>query len=301
MQEPIIHAEIQNFFSGLIQRKRLGHGYCFVGPKYVGKKRIALQIAGQILAIPAQQLETHPDFLSVQQEMNEKTGKTKKNIDIEQIKNIREFCSTLPLKSEKKVVMVSEAEKLNDHSSNALLKTLEEPKGNTVFFLLTEDEKALLPTIRSRVQTIYFYPQSEERIALFLQEQAIDTEKARALVHESRGLVEFALELNNKSEYYQEEKKRFLSLFGEPLYKKIQAVEPLFGEKKDSVFTREELEKVLSFWQIFNREKFMFSQDSERFESVYFSIHTRIEEAKKFLDKNVHPRLLIEQILVMIP
>ncbi len=301
MQEPILHAEIQKFFLGLMDRKQLGHAYCFVGPKYVGKKRIAFEIIAKILHTSVEHVSRHPDFLVVEQELNEKTGKTKKNIDIEQIQIIREFCSTLPMQSEKKVVIICGAEKLHTYSSNALLKTLEEPKGNTVFFLLTEDEHALLSTIRSRVQIMYLHPQSTEKIFAFLQQQGVEQPLAQSFAETSRGLVEFAVELKENSQNYHQEKQRFLGLFGQPLYKKLQDVEVLFGDKKDSIFTREQLQRVLDFWQIFNREKFLHAVHEGISEQTFFLIHEKIEEAKKFLEKNVHPRLLVEQILIEIP
>ncbi len=53
-----------------------------------------------------------------------------------------------------KVVLIERADTMNPQAQNALLKTLEEPPGATCFLLTAAREKALLPTIRSRTQTL---------------------------------------------------------------------------------------------------------------------------------------------------
>lgn len=266
-----IHAQIQNFFLSLLKREELRHAYCFVGPRYAGKKKMALELSSTILNIPLERLSLHPDFFLIEQEMNEKTGKTKRDIDIDQIKKLREFTSTRPFQAKRKVIVILEAEKMNDHSSNALLKTLEEPKGDTIIFLVTEDENELLPTIRSRAQMIYFYP--------------IDQEK------------------NIKSkEIFSLESQRFLSLFGQPLYQKLKSVEEIFGDKKDHIAAREELQDILNCWEVVNRDKFFQSLQTNPYpKKVFVEVYNRIQEAKKYLHNNIHPKLLVEQILIAIP
>ena len=53
-----------------------------------------------------------------------------------------------------KIIIFWMADKMNEEASNMLLKTIEEPGDETVFILLTEDIRKLLPTIVSRCQVI---------------------------------------------------------------------------------------------------------------------------------------------------
>lgn len=53
-----------------------------------------------------------------------------------------------------KCAVILDADRLNDTSANAFLKTLEEPAGQSLIFLVTDSPQVLLPTIRSRCQTI---------------------------------------------------------------------------------------------------------------------------------------------------
>jgi DNA polymerase-3 subunit delta' len=61
-------------------------------------------------------------------------------------------------KRQARIFIVDDAEKMNDPASNALLKTLEEPPSTTHLILIASREDTLLPTIRSRCQTIRFAP-----------------------------------------------------------------------------------------------------------------------------------------------
>ena len=87
---------------------------------------------------------SHPDIFEV--ELEEKNN----FIKIEQIRNVNEFTDYKQQISNKKLVIINQANKLNISASNALLKTLEEPNSNTIFILTANNKKELLPTIVSR-------------------------------------------------------------------------------------------------------------------------------------------------------
>lgn len=72
----------------------------------------------------------------------------------EQIKKLEEDFSNTSLLKNKRIYIIKESEKMNDSSSNTLLKFLEEPNDNIVAILLTKDRYKLLPTIISRCQII---------------------------------------------------------------------------------------------------------------------------------------------------
>lgn len=80
--------------------------------------------------------------------------KPSKDIRVEEVRKIVSFAQTTAARSRGKVVVVFPAERMNGISANALLKTLEEPPGNLRFVLAGASADALLPTIRSRCQTL---------------------------------------------------------------------------------------------------------------------------------------------------
>ena len=84
MSDIIGHEKILQFFDSVIANDNLSHAYCFVGPRSVGKKAVAKNLASRILNIDKDKLYTSPDFSFVERSINEKTGKTRKDITIDQ-------------------------------------------------------------------------------------------------------------------------------------------------------------------------------------------------------------------------
>ncbi len=94
--------------------------------------------------------DTHPNIIRI------KTLEEKETIKIDQIRDCIEALQHTAVIGHRKVVLISLAEQMNVAASNALLKTLEEPIGDTFFILITQNIHALLPTIKSRCQKINF-------------------------------------------------------------------------------------------------------------------------------------------------
>jgi DNA polymerase-3 subunit delta' len=91
----------------------------------------------------------HPDVHFIE------VGGERKMISIEQIRELLEGAAMRPYEGRNKVFIVDPADALSIAGSNSLLKTLEEPTRDTTFVLLTRAPDLLLPTIRSRSQSIY--------------------------------------------------------------------------------------------------------------------------------------------------
>ena len=190
---------------------KLAHAYIFAGPEGVGKFKTAREWAKLLLCKnPAMENDfadscglcqscrlfeagSHPDFNSVYKELLEFTrdGKGKKTpVDLP-IDVIREFLiakvPTRPTLSKRKVFVVSEAERLNASSQNALLKSLEEPPEYCSIILLCTRMERLLPTTRSRCQIIRFGPIDEDRIIEKLTEMGIEQKQACYFARLSQG------------------------------------------------------------------------------------------------------------------
>jgi DNA polymerase III delta prime subunit len=105
----------------------------------------------------------HPDvhFIEVAGE--------RKLISIEQIRDLVGGSALRPYEGRTKVFIIDPADALSAGGSNALLKTLEEPTRDTTFVLITRSPDLLLPTIRSRSQSIYVGSDAPRDLALPLQ------------------------------------------------------------------------------------------------------------------------------------
>ena len=181
---------------------KVPHAYIFAGPEGIGKFTTAREWAKLLLCEnPAVENNfadscglcrscrlfeagSHPDFNNVYKELVEFTreGKGKKTpVDLP-IDVIREFLiekvSIKPSLSKRKVFVVSEAERLNNASQNALLKVLEEPPQYCFIILLCTRMEKLLSTTKSRCQMVRFAPIAEDRIIEKLTEMGLETKRA---------------------------------------------------------------------------------------------------------------------------
>ncbi|HVY54595.1 MAG TPA: DNA polymerase III subunit delta' C-terminal domain-containing protein, partial [Thermodesulfobacteriota bacterium] len=95
-----------------------------------------------------------------------------KNIKVDQVRDeIEEKLYLKPFEGRFKIVIVDEAERMNHSAQNAFLKTLEEPPRDSVIILLSSRPGTLLPTLRSRCQTVVFNPMPDELVAGVIRER----------------------------------------------------------------------------------------------------------------------------------
>ncbi|MBC7074293.1 hypothetical protein H5T58_02855 [Candidatus Parcubacteria bacterium] len=134
-----------------IQQKKLPHFFLFSGPEKVGKKTIAIFLSNTLLPNFS---PSHPDFLMIKPE--------KDKISIDQIKQAIWFLSLKPSLGDYKIVIVDDAHLMTKDAQNCFLKTLEEPKGKTLIFLVSSLPSLLLSTIHSRAHKLKFTFVSKE-------------------------------------------------------------------------------------------------------------------------------------------
>lgn len=197
---------------------RVAHAYIFAGAEGIGKFKTAFELAKLLLcknrteyngffdscdrcdSCRTFESETHPDFQHVQKELIRFTrdpknrNKTPIELPIDVIREfITEKVNSRPILSANKVYIISESEKLNRVSQNALLKVLEEPPGYCFVILLCTKLENLLPTIQSRCQTIRFGLISEEIIVEKLQKIGLSNAEAQYWARFTNGSLGQAL------------------------------------------------------------------------------------------------------------
>ncbi len=101
-------------------------------------------------------------------------------IRVNAIRDIKKKLSLSQGSNGKRVVLISEAEKMNAESANAFLKTLEEPGENVMIFLTTSKPDYIIQTIKSRCQQIKFAPLQLNVIeSKLIKEHNIDEKSAK--------------------------------------------------------------------------------------------------------------------------
>jgi len=193
-------------FTSAWETRRLHHGWLLAGPKGVGKATFAKAAATQVLAeaagpavtlpgleVPADHsmarllvAGSHPDFRLLER-LERPTGGLARNISVDQVRSLGDLLSVTPSMSPWRAIIIDAADDLEASAANALLKMLEEPPANTLFFLVSHAPGRLLPTIRSRCRRLDFARMSVDAMTSLLNRSLPGTNSA-----EIARLVEFA-------------------------------------------------------------------------------------------------------------
>ena len=172
------HRETAEILATAYRAGKLPHALLLAGPRGIGKATLAFHLAYHLLKYPAHgeappgfdppdrasplfrqiAMEAHPAILHLTRPLNEKTKSFKTVLTVDEIRRVNRFLSMTSHDGGYRVVIVDPADDMNTNAANALLKNLEEPPARTVFVLIVHSPGSLLPTIRSRCQTIRLSP-----------------------------------------------------------------------------------------------------------------------------------------------
>jgi DNA polymerase-3 subunit delta' len=194
-------------FTSAWKTRRLHHAWLLAGPKGVGKAsfaraaatRVLAEAAGSIFELPG--LETpedhpiakliaagsHPDFRWLERLEKERGDGLARNISVKQVRELGDFLNLTPALSPWRAIVIDSVDDLEPSAANALLKMLEEPPANTLFFLVSHNPGRLLPTIRSRCRRLDFARLGDDAMASLLSRSLPEIKSA-----EIERLVEFA-------------------------------------------------------------------------------------------------------------
>ncbi|THU05300.1 DNA polymerase III subunit delta' [Lampropedia puyangensis] len=209
---------LQGQLQALLEQQ--GHALLLEGPSGLGQFGLAMAWA-QALLCEARSLEaalapacghceschavhvrTHPDLLVLLPEtmqlalgwantegetVSDAKRKPSKEIRVEAMRQMITFCQRTDARGRGKVVVVYPAENMNTVTANALLKTLEEPPGNSRFVLATEAAHRLLPTIRSRCHSWKMKWPDEVQIQTWLAQAGRSAEQIAGAMQASGG------------------------------------------------------------------------------------------------------------------
>lgn len=199
---------------GAAARKKLHHGLLFVGPDGIGKRQVAKALAAatfcaspQPLALDSALTEacgscgpcrrmvagTHPDYLE--------QSPDGRNYKIEQVRETISVTKYRPAEAGARFIVLDAVDLLRDEAANALLKTLEEPTGETHFILLTAQPHRLLTTIRSRCLRVAFAPLADDVVARALVAAGVEPGAATGAARLSGGSITRAQAVRETSAY----------------------------------------------------------------------------------------------------
>lgn len=212
---------VKDVLRRMVRERRVPGALLFAGEDGVGKKEFALELAKALnCRAPREDVEACDNCPACKRivkfvlpNADDKDAHKKiiwsehadvglalpygRSILVDLVRDIEREANFRPFEGAARFFIIEDADKLNDSSSNALLKTLEEPPPTSHLILITSRPAALLPTIRSRCQTIHFAPLSIAEIeAYLLRERKYSEADARLLARAARGSLGRALATN---------------------------------------------------------------------------------------------------------
>ncbi len=235
-------------FKGLIESGNLSHGYIFFGEPGVGKFSFAAGLAAYLETGEFQKLSRPLGETLIIRPSEEGT------IGINNIRESKYFLFQKPAHSPRRTVIVDAAECLTSQAQHSLLKIAEEPPVSALIMLIVSNPEALLPTLQSRLQKIYFPRVSSDLIAAMLVKQFKVTKgKAAEIAKISFGrpgraikLVENRKPIHRLSEESKSKKEIIEKMIESNEIMEEQLTEIIAQLAKDPVGNFEQLKSILS-------------------------------------------------------
>lgn len=356
MWKVVGHQRGLTLFQQALSRGTLAHAYLIVGPAGIGKETFAREVARAALCTGPQEglgpppcdactscrlalAHTHPDilYLALDHPLEEEEvkrvqeGVQRREISIRDIRRLTALCNLTTRLHGRRAIIVDRAEHLSEEAGNALLKTLEEPPGATLFLLLSCNEEALLPTLRSRCLVVRLGLLSPEALVQALQERwGATPEEAHLASHLAQGRLGWALRFLGKVEeeakgqrehpLRQEEREGLLEQFAHlasaPLRERFAFAQQMAERwRRERTWVLDALDLWTWWWRDLLLLRLGFPQGIANTDAVHSlerfaqqcTVNTLADAVRRLLalrwhlEANVNPSLALEYALLHLP
>jgi DNA polymerase III subunit delta' len=332
---------IISFLEKSLANGKISQSYIFCGPRDLGKTAAAVFFATSLLcqkqkpgafSLPcgtcpscremhggsgeADGFESiHSDFHLVKKE------KDKKNISIEQARELIRILGMSSFLNSYKVGIIKDADDLSESAANALLKTLEEPRQKVVLILTASRLEKIPATIISRSQVLNFLPVPSGVIYDYLVAK-FDCPRslAKDISRLSLGRPALATKFFEDKEFYQSQMSKaeaFLDFFGKDVNGRFSLADSLVGGGEEEN-ARESTLNILSVWQGLVRDLLLLSANNgdliqheplrQKMTALssganglrWLKLSRELREGERYLQANVNPKLVLENIAINI-
>ena len=334
------HEAAEAWLRRALQTDRLAHAYLITGPRSVGKRTFALEIAQAVNCL-APEVDDRPDRTCQQCRLIErgvhpdvrvvKRAPERRMIAMRASGSPREYADNVefiqadaqlrPVMGRRKVYLIVYAEELAEDAGNRLLKTLEEPPPFVLFLLTAIERGGVLPTIASRCQELRLRPAPRGQLATALEDLGVESERALQLAALAGGRQGWAVNAARDPALFEQQR-----VFAQ------QLVEALRGSRVDRLVraralserwyghpdtVRETLRVWMSWWRdvllvqlgLLNRIVHLEGSERDALQSAAASVShgsareaaAAIQQTLADLDTNVNARLALDLLLLRLP
>lgn len=333
VEAPIIgHEPIRRELWGLAARPDPPHALLLAGPEGLGRTRLALEyaaalnceggtggpFAGSEPAPPCGECRPcrliaaggHPDVVHLTPgealcrprpgEGGHERHPQSRDIRICQVRGAIDLVARYPVEARYRVIVVEPAERLGREAQPALLKTLEEPPGHTVFVLVTAAPEAVSETIRSRCRRIDVRPVPTAQLRAGLEARGLPPETAEAIAEAARGRPALALAYAERPEL-MEDRRRLLERCRTLVHADASTRLAYAGElaeryRRDRQLVTAELDAWETFWEEALRSAAE-ARDEAAARAAVEALRA-LAQARTDLLANVQPRLALDLMLL---
>ncbi|MCK4592251.1 hypothetical protein KAT63_02285 [Candidatus Parcubacteria bacterium] len=303
-QDAIIgNEQIVNMLERSYKLGKLSHAYLFDGPEHIGKKTLALAFCKLILQngstreYEANNIEENPDLVIL------RPDEDKKQIIIEQIRELQKKISLFPYSAKYKVAIIEQADMMSKSAANSILKTLEEPSSTTILILLTSNSGNLLDTIKSRCQMLKFLPVKRRTLKDFVKNKISDQSKIEKIIELSGYKPGKIVELANNGDKVEE----LIGIMdGFSNFVQKSAAERL---DEAEIVSKKEVNEIVDLLNLysFHFRKVLLKEyseineiDKDKVIKIKNNINLINNTKKNLLTKNINSRLAIENLFLQL-
>ncbi len=285
---------------------KLSHAYLFEGPDHIGKKTLALAFCKLLLQNGSAReyganssddnIKKNPDLIVL------RPDEDKKQIAIEQIRELQKSLSLFPYSSKYKIAIIEQADKMSKSAANAILKTLEEPSKTTILMLLTSSPNNLLDTIKSRCQTFKFMPVKRKALEEFLEDKAKDKTEAEKIIEISGykpGKIAELINNENRVIELSDIINKFSSIARKNDFERLEEAEIVSKKEMGEIINSLELYSFY-FRKILLKEYGVGEINKDKISKIRNNINLIKNTKENLLTKNVNARLALENLFLQV-
>ncbi len=323
------HDKAKEFLRRSLDEGRTSHAYLIAGPHRVGKMRLATDLARAVNCTAEERpCEDCGQCVRIERRLHadirvvglESSGPGRTLIGIDRVREVQQDASLKPFEGATRVFIFEAADLLSEEAANSLLKTLEEPPDAVLLALLTSRPGVLPATLTSRCQRIDLRPVPFHVIAGELEARhGLDAERASEIARLAAGRPGWAMEAANDRALVDTVAERLDTIEEvvrgglEERFKHAAGLATSFGRDREAA--RADLDIWLGWW----RDVLLVKEGAEGF-VTYLSradslqaVADRmsvggvvralrgVQDACAHLERNVNPRLALEQMMLSLP
>jgi DNA polymerase-3 subunit delta' len=327
MREVAGHNLVQTRLTQAVKANLVRHAYLFTGPEGVGKTTLALSFA-RLLMCEHPDLTTgdscntcgnclkiahgnHPDLAIVEASPGDRL------LGVDAIReSVIRLANLAPTEADRRIFILPKVEQMTPNTTNALLKTLEEPPPGVVLLLTCADPESVLPTVVSRCQLFTLHPVSASVIEqLLITSYQAEPVQAARLARAAQGRPGWAVHACERPSLLEERAELLGQIMGLPRAGRDERLRTAATLAKDGDRARESLELWMLWWRdvvlAASSTTHLISEGNARSEAERLAQAIGRHQAESFLhallaaqdalDQNANARLVFDVLMFDLP